>query len=621
MPNDQPSPPLRTPKAHPLDMTPAPKLKLDSHGVHRVVSTAINAGLVLQAMDGTILWANAAYGRMMGYNPADLIGTNPLSFSLPEEDTPTPAEIAKFRFKKLPKKQHCIEVCRYRRSDGSLFWVEINMSFDKLRGFGDVAIFIARDVSDYIAQKEKLEESSRDLRRLASLDSLTGLANRHEMLRQLNNAMIMSQATGKPLGIMNIDLDRFKFINDTYGHSAGDALLRHVAQALQKTLRPGDQAARLGGDEFVVLCQGVQSADELSALGNLLLTAAAEPLIYEGAPLVASLSVGAAVVPEDGIDADDLMKRADFALYDAKHHGRGRVAVYDSALHARKKYEDMFAKELHDAVTSDTLSFVFQPTMRLQTGAIRGFETLVRWDSPRLGQVPPDQFIPVARDIGLLATIDNAALKAACALKTRMMRAGYNDIRVGLNGSADFLRHEDFLATFFGMLAGHEIPASGIVVEVLETVVFDDISRTSPLVQVVQKLSDAGVTVLLDDFGTGHAGLTHLAKLAVSGVKIDRSLTENVLTEKTSAKIIAMMLDLCQDLDFDTVIEGVETAEQARMLAQMGGRAIQGFWVAKGMPADEVIPWLARNANLKPPLDVSPIAATPAPRYLGRKDP
>jgi len=229
--------------------------------------------------------------------------------------------------------------------------------------------------------------------------------------------------------------------------------------------------------------------------------------------------------------------------------------------------------------------------------------------------ISPVDFLPLAKSLGLMAKIDFAALRAALDLKVTLNANGFGDVRLGLNGSAELLGHPAFFDTIISELKSRNLSPSDVLIEVLETVVFEDISKSNPLVQTVQRLHDAGIAILLDDFGTGHAGLTHLATLAVSGVKIDRSLTQNILTDPTSAKIIAMVFELCQDLGLHTVTEGVETPEQADMVATMGGAMMQGYWFAPAMPASEVLDWLACRKGISGWIASSLIAAAASPRY------
>lgn len=593
---------------------------LDPAAVYRAVATAADAGILVQDMDGTILWANAAYGRIMGYDPLDLVGRNPLTFALPPEDTPSPEDIADFRYSKPADGRPWVEVFRNMRSDGSIFWIEIHVAFDRIRDHGEVAILVVRDISDHVARRQQLEATTDKLRKLATVDSLTGLSNRFDLMQAVESRLAATAKTPHRVGLMNIDLDKFKAVNDNYGHAAGDAVLCHIANCLRKTMPVGSLAARIGGDEFVLVCPDVGSDADFAALAGRIIDAAWHPVTHGTARIRTSLSIGAAIAPVAGLPAELLLKRADFALYIAKERGRGKVAIYDSALHDRKISEDMLAEELRCAIAQNQLSFVFQPTMLLDTGKVRGFETLVRWNNPRLGMIGPDTFLPLARTTGMMADLDMAALRAALGMAKTLKDAGHGDIRIGLNGSAEFLARDGFARHLFAALDSHGLAPGAIVVEVLETVVFDDVTQSNPLIQVVQTLHDCGVTVLLDDFGTGHAGLTHLAKLAISGVKIDRSLTAGILTSPTSAKIIAMMHDLCADLGIYVITEGIETADQAAALRALGGTMIQGYWLSKPMQPDAVIPWLETRADLLAEIPASPIAAATRPRYLGPND-
>ena len=582
---------------------------------YRAISTAADAGLLVQAMDGTVLWANNAYATMMGLSLTEIIGENPLSFALPPECTVNPAEIAAFRHKPSPDNQPQISIYENIRSTGERFWVELHVSFDELRNYGQVAIVVARDISDHIKRQQELSATSVKLSHLAATDNLTGLSNRLDVLEKTKIAFFGQSKKGGLIGLLEIDLDHFKTINDSFGHSAGDAILCKLATTLENTIGSKDIAARVGGDEFLVLCPDVECLDVIEDLGQRIIAENQSTIIMDGVTLQCDLSIGAATVSATNSSPEELLKRADFALYEAKNRGRGCVASYDGELHKRHSEEALLVEELTEVVKNKKLTFHFQPTMLLDTREIRGFETLVRWQNPRLGLVTPCDFLPLAKSLGLMADIDMAALDAALDLKKNLNKHGHTTVKVGLNGSAELLAHPDFYSTLMQGLELRGLFPTDVVLEVLETIVFDEAAPSNPHVQIIQNLHDAGVITLLDDFGTGHAGLTHLATLAVSGVKIDRTLTRNILTDPTCAKIIAMMLELCRDLGIHTVTEGIETAEQAQAIYDLGGQVMQGYWLSEAMPGDQIIDWLASRENFADQIVRSPIAAAASARY------
>ncbi|MBB5723169.1 diguanylate cyclase (GGDEF)-like protein/PAS domain S-box-containing protein [Loktanella ponticola] len=603
--NQRPTP------ASDLDVSPL----ISDASYYRAIGMSADVGLLVQSMDGRILWANETYAQMLVLPLDKIIGRNPLEFALSPENKPSDAEIAAFKFKPHARGKSRVSIYQNQRGNGEDFWVELHVSFDKIREYGDVAITVTREITDHITRQMELTATTAKLARLAATDSLTGLSNRLNIMNKMAQALAAPKRTGRGVGLLEIDLDHFKSINDGFGHSAGDAMLNQIADTLRSVISKDDIAARIGGDEFLMLFPNAKSLSEIEDIGNKIITLNDQTMQINGAALQCGMSIGAAFAQEDRLSPEDLLKRADFALYEAKNGGRDRVAPYDKTLHARQVAESHLADELRLAVANDEIAFQFQPIMQIKSGAISSFETLARWNNLRLGLISPENFLPLAKSLGLLAAIDFAALRAALDLKVMLNANGHADIRVGINGSAELLAHPTFFDTLISEVNARNLTPTDVMIEVLETVVFDDISKNNPLVQTVQRLHDAGIATHLDDFGTGHAGLTHLATLAVNGVKIDRTLTQNILTDSTSAKIIAMMFELCRDLDLSTVTEGIETTEQAQAIANMGGCAIQGYWLARAMPAPDVINWLATRPNVSARITSSPIAAAASPRY------
>ncbi|MEJ6397510.1 putative bifunctional diguanylate cyclase/phosphodiesterase [Yoonia sp. 208BN28-4] len=580
----------------------------------RIASQHSNDGIVLQDMHGIILWANPAYAALMGRDLHAMLGRNPLSFCLPEDETPSAAQIAAFRYDPQASSANDLALFRNRHGDGHIFWNQINQSFHQFPDGMWISILACRDVSEQISKEEQLMRTRDDLARLAATDALTSLANRSALTQFLDNQLARKGAGH--LGILQVDLDKFKTLNDHFGHAAGDAMLVHVAGQLRKTIRKTDLAARIGGDEFVVVCPDITSLAELQIIGASVAQAIGQPLRCSQGVITGQACVGAAMVDDASITAQDIMRRVNAALYEAKSIGQGSVAIYDSTLHKRITDEDLLSSELMTAVSNDALSYYFQPIMSLEEGDIVGLETLVRWHHPRLGLIPPDSFLPVARKLGLMAQVDFGAMRAALAMKQKLNAHGPNNVRVTINGSAELLRHPDFFTRLSGTMAKRDVTAKEVVIEVLESVVIHDQDRVNPMVTTIKRLADEGFTTLLDDFGTGHAGLAHLSTLAVGGVKIDRSMTSKICDCGPDAKIIAMIHDLCEDLGFYVVTEGIETDEDAATLIGIGGKTVQGYWLAKPMPADDVIPWLTSRPDLIAAIDRSAIAPVPRQRYL-----
>lgn len=581
----------------------------------QIASLCASDGLVVQDLTGAIVWANPAYCNLMGYEMAEILGRNPLAFCMPAKETPAKEDIARFRYDPKKDGQNRLSLFRNRHSSGRIFWNQINQSFYQYPDGTWVCILVCRDISMQILKEQQLRRTSDDLARVAASDTLTGLANRSELMRFLN--VCLTRKTAGKLGILQVDLDKFKIVNDHYGHAAGDAMLVHVAEQLRKTIRKGDMAARIGGDEFVVVCPDIGSLEELQILGAAVAQAIGQPVACADGRLAGQACVGAALAHNGETTAEDLMRHADFALYEAKRVGQGAVATYDADLHARLRNESQLSEELMVAVVNQRLTYFFQPTMMLDTGEISGFETLVRWHHPRRGMIPPDAFLPLARKLGLMAEIDFGALRACLSLKQDLNRAGFETVRVGFNASAEVLRHPNFFNHLTDAMLKCDVTPEEVVIEVLESVVIHDKLQANPLIQTIRRLADEGFTTLLDDFGTGHAGLAHLSQLAVSGVKIDRSMTGKIGEFGPDAKIIAMIHDLCQDLGFYVVTEGVETTEDAATLISIGGRIVQGYWLAKPMPRDEIMTWLLNRADLLQEIDRSAIAPMRRHRYLG----
>jgi diguanylate cyclase (GGDEF)-like protein len=426
-----------------------------------------------------------------------------------------------------------------------------------------------------------------ETRRQASTDELTGLPNRRWFDNELRGSIDRARAAGEPLALLVIDLDHFKELNDTLGHHAGDRVLAQLGPRIRTALRACDHVARLGGDEFAVLLPGA-GAEAADGAGERIADALSERFSVEGIELQIAASIGIALFPEHGDDAETLLQRADVAMYQAKHRRSGtEFYARERDLHTRERLQ--LIGELRDAVAGDHLTLHFQPKLDLGRNRVIGVEALVRWPHPTRGMVAPDEFIPLAEQTGVIGPLTELVIRKALRQAADWGRRGIA-LTMAVNVSATNLIEDGWTEGVLAALEQHGVRPDRFVVEITEDVLMTDPDRSLTALAV---LSAAGVRVALDDFGTGYSSLSYLKRLPVDELKIDRSFVFEMGTDPADAAIVQTAIDLGRRLGIGVAAEGVEDAATLRRLTEFGAMMAQGYHIARPMPADELEAWLA----------------------------
>ncbi|MEO1245371.1 MAG: EAL domain-containing protein [Pseudomonadota bacterium] len=463
----------------------------------------------------------------------------------------------------------------------------------------DSVLLIQRDVSD----KKRTDAK---VRRLAFFDTLTGLPNRQSFLIQVSEAIREAKARDGLLSILYFDLDNFKRINDSLGHSIGDVLLRGVARRLEHCVRRDDavarfvssdatmQVARLGGDEFTVLLREVQSVDEAATVAERILTMLGKPMHYHGQQFVITPSVGIASYPHDGEDVDTLVKNADMAMYSAKSQGRNRVSHFSGTMSVRSLERLDLEDSLRKSIAAGDLELHYQPKLCLQSRRVTGVEALVRWTHSERGPVSPAKFIPIAEDAGLIIDLSRWVLGSACSQLKSWSGTDLDAIPIAINLSGKQFREPDVDLQIIAAIEANGLPKNRLELELTESTLMSDVENT---VQTLRRLKDAGLKVAVDDFGTGYSSLSYLKKFPIDALKIDRSFVSELGTGGNDRSICAAIIALAQSMGLNVIAEGVETDEQLQHLRFLGCDEIQGFHFAKPMSADDVAAFLRSHLS------------------------
>jgi diguanylate cyclase (GGDEF)-like protein len=464
-----------------------------------------------------------------------------------------------------------------RRADGSEFPAEI--SVNPLLADGRELLVTVRDVT----ARKRTEEA---LLRHALHDSLTGLPNRVLLLDRLAMSLARAKRRRARVGVLFLDLDRFKLFNDSRGHAAGDILLRGVAERLQMAIRPGDTVARFGGDEFVVVCDELADETEALRVGERVLRSVREPFAVGPEEVFLSASLGIALAEADS-DADALLGDADAAMYRAKLRGRSRCEVFDHTMRQEAASRVATQGALHRALERDELRIVYQPVVSLASGSVVAAEALVRWLHPERGFVPPADFVPLAEESGLIVPIGSWVLETAvrhwAGWRSRHPERLPPVLHVNL--SPRQLHQQEFLGFVHHVLTRYRMEPGQVCVELTETVLMEDLERRrSPL----SELRDLGVRIALDDFGTGYSSLTYLKRFPVDCIKIDQSFVAGVAGDTFDAAIVQSVVDLAHAVGLSVVAEGVETPEQLAKLRQLGCDQAQGYLFSRPRPAQDL---------------------------------
>ena len=418
-------------------------------------------------------------------------------------------------------------------------------------------------------------------------DPLTGLANRTVLNDRLEQAQRRAERSRSNVAVLFLDLDRFKVINDSLGHDAGDDLLIAVAQRLLLSLRPGDTAARFGGDEFVILCEDVVGPHEAVALAERLGEILREPFMLAGDRVFVTASVGIAISSGEGDDAAALLRDADAAMYEAKSHGPARYELFDKRMRQRAVARLELEKDLRRAVEEAQLRVHYQPNIRLDDDAVVGVEALLRWEHPDRGLIPPADFIPLAEETGLIVPIGRWVIETACSQLAEWHRAGASDhgLYMSINLSPHQLKDPCLVSDVTAALLRYGVRPQSLCFEVTESALINDIAGAS---DVLGRLRGLGVRIALDDFGTGYSSLSYLHTLPVDVLKLDRSFIARLSPELRDRAVIAGMVDLAHALDLTVVAEGVETEEQLRGLRELHCDVVQGHHYCKASPPEDL---------------------------------
>jgi diguanylate cyclase (GGDEF)-like protein/PAS domain S-box-containing protein len=537
-----------------------------------------------------ILFVNEAARRQTGYTAEQMIGRSPRMLQGPRTDREATRRLGETLRQWKPASAQLLNY----RADNSTFHIDLGITpvADEY-GWWTHWISIQRDETERRSAADKLAYQ-------AVHDSLTGLANRRLVASSFDALIKGSASHGGTYGVLQVDLDRFKSINDTFGHAAGDAVLIETAQRLRACSRPGDIVARIGGDEFLIVMPGLEDEDILAAAERLRLAVTGR-FQWNDLELQIRASVGVASYPQDADDLEGLMVAADVALYKAKQQGRGCVGVFNPVLREEVEAVRNLGAALRVAFERGEFEPFFQPQVRVSDGRVVGLEALARWRHPRHGLLSPDVFLAAAGQAGLMAELDDVMGERVLAAAARWKEAGLEFGRVGLNVSSETFANPRLVPSLARRLAEHDISPDLVAVEMVESVFID--KDTKDVIDKLAALRGLGVSVDLDDFGTGYAALVHLRKFQIDRIKIDRSFILEIGKDSDNEVILSAIVKLAQNLGLRCIAEGVETLEQLDFLRGVGCEEVQGYYFGKPMSEHAMTDWLRRRGPRDSELD------------------
>lgn len=552
----------------------------------RAIDSSVNAIMIIRAEqpDFIIDYVNPAFERITGYCHDEVIGQPFRTLQNDYRDQPGIEEIRSA----LREQREACATLRSLRKDGSLFWNDTYISPVR-DADGSVSHFV---VTQYDITATKRYEA--ELEYQANRDVLTGLANRNLLRDRLRQAIAYADRYGHAVWIVFADLDRFKFINDTLGHRAGDALLNKVAERLLQVGLETDTVARLGGDDFVLVLP--ERSDERLTMGAVqrFIQAVSQPLVIEGHEFFPACSTGVAAYPADGHDPDTLIKNAEIAMYRAKENGRSNIQFYTPAMNAEAFERLKIEGGLHNAIDRQEFVLHYQPQIDLQTGRMVGVESLIRWQHPELGMVSPVRFIGLAEETGLIVPMGAWALRHACEQVRAWQNEELGAVRVAVNLSIRQFYQHDLVQTVAATLQETGLAPELLEIELTESLIMTDVERA---IAVLRGLKTLGVYIAIDDFGTGYSSLSYLKRFPIDVLKIDQSFVRDITEDADDAAIVSSIISLAHSLRLDVVAEGVETAEQLAYLREHDCDQVQGYYFSKPLPANQLQTLLIAEKN------------------------
>ena len=441
---------------------------------------------------------------------------------------------------------------------------------------------VARDISERKKAQEMIHFQ-------AYHDLLTRLPNRELFLDRLHLAMSQASRKGTKLAVMFLDMDGFKFINDSLGHVVGDNLLQKVAQRLQQTLRDTDTVSRIGGDEFNVLLPELKHRDEAALITQKLLYAFSKPIVLDKHEITIGFSIGISIYPDDANNTEDLIRNADMAMYHIKGRGKNGFEFFSDHMQGIYHHRHSIEQDIRKALDTHQFEVFYQPQFDIMQNKVIGVEALIRWNHPDKGMITPDKFIPVAEEMGLISEVGRFMLNAGCKQIKAWLDQGIEPVKVSVNVSAFQLAESDFDVILCELVRKYKIPRNLLIVEITETSLMQEMDLVLPR---LRSLAKCGIGICIDDFGVGYSSLSYLQTLPIDLIKVDRSFLQCISQQTNNTCIINAIVAMAHELDLDVVIEGVETQQQLNYIKDIGCNLVQGFLLGRPLPADEILPLL-----------------------------
>jgi diguanylate cyclase (GGDEF)-like protein/PAS domain S-box-containing protein len=540
--------------------------------------------VVITDPHGIVEYVNPAFEKITGYSSEEVVGNDlgAINSGLHEN------KFYETLWRTINAGKSFRDVFINRKKNGDIYYEEktitpLKDSNEQIQNY----VSTGKDISDRIEIQEKLHY-------MATHDALTELPNRLMVIDRLKHAIQQAERSPSMIAVIFIDLDRFKQVNDSLGHPAGDSLLKVIAEKLKTHLRKGDTLGRLGGDEFTILMEGIHHIDDVIVVVQKMLEAVSEPVLIGGYEIISSASMGITLFPDDASDVDTLLKNADVAMYRAKSQGGNTFQFYTHDMSVQADERMKLHHSLNHALERDEFKLFYQPKVNVHTGKVVGMEALLRWDHPEMGLLGPLKFIPILEESGKIVEVGNWVFHKACAFNAKLQRKGFKHLRVSVNLSARQFQDENLVQCIEDICTKQKLDTSNLEIEITESLLVENVETA---VTVLDKLHHAGVHIAVDDFGTGYSSMSYLKRFPIDTLKVDKSFVEDIPDDKEDVAIVRAIVALADSLGLNLVAEGVETAAQLQFFTEVEQCDVQGFYISKPKPEEEFIAWMTEYNN------------------------